>query len=150
LTGRIPLWGAAMPEVWKKPILGHGYLASTFVAIQVPEIDWSASHMHNGFLEVLYNNGLVGFFLMVMIHLVVVYNLVRLIRRAPPADFRYQLAVGCLALYVNLLVGGFFNASFGGRAWSFFMMLLALVMVSEKLLILEVSPGLCETRNRGL
>ena len=102
--------------------------------------------MHNGFLETLYNNGLTGLVLILMVHVIIVYNLIRAIRRAPPTHFRYQLAVGCLAVYANLLIGGFFNASFGGRAWSFFMLLLALVIVSEKLVNLESRPELAEAQ----
>jgi len=31
-------------------------------------VSWQPGHLHNGFLEVLYNNGLVGLFVMVMMH----------------------------------------------------------------------------------
>ena len=145
-TGRTEFWAAVIPLGWQKPILGHGYLAASFVAIQNPGFDWQPNHMHNGFLEAFYNNGLTGLVLILMVHVIIVYNLIRAIRRAPPTHFRYQLAVGCLAVYANLLIGGFFNASFGGRAWSFFMLLLALVIVSEKLVNLESRPELAEAQ----
>lgn len=133
LTGRTPLWQAVLPEIWQRPILGRGYVASTFVSIQVNGIPWEAGHMHNGFLEALYNNGLVGLILIVAIQVIIVRNLWRSVRHSAPADYSYQLGIGCLAIYVNLLINGLANASFGGRAWHPFMVLLALVVVSDRL-----------------
>ena len=133
LTGRTPLWEVAFPAILQKPILGHGYVASTFVSVQVSGVPWDAGHMHNGFLEVLYNNGLIGFVLVLAIHVVIVRNLLRVMRRVAPSDYLYQLGVGCFAVYINLLINGFANASFGGRAWHPFMVLLALVVISDKL-----------------
>jgi O-antigen ligase len=114
------------------PIVGHGYLASRFVAQEV-EMPWTeAGHMHNGFLEALYNNGLVGLLILVGIHFVIVKNLWRALKDAPNRS-SHLLAVGSSAIYINLLVNGLFNASFGGRASTPFMLLLGLVVVSEVL-----------------
>ena len=133
LTGRMPLWEVAFPAIFQKPILGHGYVSSTFVSVQVNGIPWEAGHMHNGFLEALYNTGLIGFVLILAIHVVIVRNLLRVIRSAASTEYLYQLGVGCFAIYIDLLINGFANASFGGRALHPFMILLALVMVSGKL-----------------
>jgi hypothetical protein len=38
-----------------------------------------------------------------------------------------------MAIYTNLFINGMFNATFSGRAGAPFMMLLALVIVSERL-----------------
>lgn len=139
-TGRTTLWSNVMPAIRQKPILGHGYLASTFVEFQVNAVTWGASHLHNGFIEVLYNNGLIGLVLIVIINVVIVRNLIRVLRRAPPTDAIYRVGAGCLALYAHLLINGFFNASFGGKARPPFMLLLALVLVSNKLLELLPRP----------
>lgn len=140
LTGRTDLWEVAVPAILEKPIIGHGYVASAFVSVQVSGIPWEAGHLHNGFLEVLYNNGIIGFFLILAIHLVLIRNLWRVIRKGDPSEYIYQLGVGCFGIYVNLLINGLANASFGGRAWHPFMLLLALVVVSEKLAQLAVAP----------
>lgn len=139
LTGRTPLWEVAIPAIEKKPILGHGYVSSTFVAVLVNGVPWEAGHMHNGFLEALYNTGLIGFVLIVAMHVIIARNLLRVIRRASPAEYLYQLGVGCFAIYVNLLINGFANASFGGRAWHPFMVLIALVVISDKLAVIAAS-----------
>jgi exopolysaccharide production protein ExoQ len=133
LTGRTPLWQAAFPAILQKPIIGHGYVSSAFVSVQVNGIPWEAGHMHNGFLEALYNTGLVGLFLILAVHFVIARNLLRVIRREDRTSYLYQLGVGCFAVYLDLFINGFANASFAGRAWHPFMLLLALVVISEKL-----------------
>ena len=133
LTGRTPLWEVAFPAILQKPVIGHGYVSSTFVSVQVNGIPWEAGHMHNGFLEALYNNGLIGLVLILGILVIMGRNLLRVIRLAPRTDFRYQLGVGCFAIYVDLLINGLTNASFAGRAWHPFMLLLGLFVISEKL-----------------
>ena len=129
-----------MPAIQQKPILGHGYLASTFVEFQVNAVQWAASHLHNGFVEVLYNNGLIGFVLIVMVNVVIVKNLIRVLRRAPSTSAIYRVGAGCLAVYAHLLINGFFNSSFGGKARPPFMLMIALVVVSNKLLEFVSQP----------
>jgi O-antigen ligase len=131
LTGRTSLWTAIWPEIMQRPIVGHGYLASRFVA-QEMKVPWETGHMHNGFIEALYNNGLVGLIILIGIHLVIVKNLWRAVK-APANRNAHLLAVGSWAIYVNLLINGLSEASFGGRASPPFMLLLGLIVVSEAL-----------------
>lgn len=133
-TGRTLLWNAVIPAIRQKPILGYGYLASTFVGIQVNAVQWDAPQLHNGFLEVLYNNGLIGFIPILMINVVIVRNLIRVLWRAPSAGSIYRVGAGCLAVYSHLFINGFFNASFGGKVRPPFILLIGLVLVSNKLL----------------
>jgi O-antigen ligase len=140
-TGRTSLWANVMPAIRQKPILGHGYQASMFVEMQVNAVQWGASHLHNGFVEVLYNNGLLGLILIVIIIFAVPRNLIRVLRRAPSTDPVYRIAAGCLALYTLLFINGVFNASFGGKARPPFMLLFALVLISNKLLELVPTPS---------
>jgi O-antigen ligase len=133
LSGRTLLWNAVLPAIKAKPILGHGYMSSEFIAIQINAVGWSAPQLHNGFLEALYNTGILGLLAMMMILLVIPRNLIRVLRVAPKSDYLYQVAAGCLALYGFLIINGFFNSSFGGKCTSPFMVLLGLVIVSHKL-----------------
>jgi O-antigen ligase len=142
LTGRTLLWSAVMPAIWHQPILGHGYLASTFVQFQVNGVDWPAPQLHNGFVEVLYNNGLIGLIPILVINFVIARNLIQVLRRAPSTGAIYRLGAGCLALYAHLFLNGLFNASFGGRVRPPFILLLSLVLVSNKLLELLPRPQL--------
>ena len=133
ITGRTELWKAAWPDILQRPIVGHGYLASRFLSEHVEGAFGEAGHMHNGFLEALYNNGLIGLIILVAIHLVIVKNLWRA-RKGPPDRNAQLLVVGSSAIYVNLLINGLFNATYGGRASAPFMLLLGLLVVSEALL----------------
>ena len=132
ITGRTGLWRAVWPEILQHPLVGHGYLGSRFLSEQVEGTFGGAGHTHNGFIEALYNNGLVGLCILVGIHFVIVKNLWRALKGPPDRNARL-LAIGCWAIYVNLLINGLFNASFGGRASTPFMLLLGLLVVSEVL-----------------
>lgn len=133
LSGRAHLWRTVVPEIWQRPFIGHGYLASRFVALQVEKVPFGAPHMHNGFLEVLYNDGIVGLLVMSLIQIVITVNLVKAFRRSRSSRALRLFTVGSIVLFLNLLINGLFNASFGGRAEAPFMLLLALVAISENL-----------------
>ncbi len=138
ISGRADLWRTVAPAIWQRPIIGHGYLASRFVALQIENVPFGAPHMHNGFLEVMYNQGLIGLVLIVIIHLVVVINLLRAFRlRRNTSSGMRLFTIGSIVLYLNLLINGLFNASFGGRAEAPFMLLLALVVISDSLVKLS-------------
>jgi hypothetical protein len=139
-SGRTILWKAVIPEVEHKPIQGHGYMASEFVMFQVNAVGWAAPHLHNGFLEALYNTGLLGFIPMMMMIFVIPKNLIRVLRRTPKDEYLYRVAAGSFALYAFLLINGFFNSSFGGKCTPPFMLLMGLVVVSQKLLQQAPAP----------
>jgi O-antigen ligase len=132
-SGRTILWSAVAPEIKARPIIGHGYMASEFLMFQVNAVGWAAPQMHNGFLESLYNNGLLGFIPMMAILIVIPVDLYRVLRRVPSTEYMYRIAAGTLSLYVFLLINGFFNSSFGGKPTAPFMLLLCLLLVSQKL-----------------
>src|SRR5207302_817100 len=50
LTGRTELWQLALPAIAQRPIAGHGFMASKFIA-QAASLDWDAGQLHNAFLE---------------------------------------------------------------------------------------------------
>jgi O-antigen ligase len=138
-TGRTDLWSFVTPLILQNPILGHGFIASRFIAVIHPDTPFGSSHMHNSFIEALYNNGLVGLVLVLMINFVIVRNLWRTIRHSISPELRY-LAVGCLAAYANLLINAMCNATFGGRPDASYLMLVAMVVISTQLLRMSRSP----------
>lgn len=143
LTGRVQLWIFVWPAIVQKFIIGHGYVSSRFVSIAMPGTPFQAGHMHNGFMEALYNNGILGLFAVLMVHLAIVRNLYKAIRGGLSQRAR-QLSIGCGAVYANLLINGMFNATFSGRANAPFMMLLALVVISSRLVREVQSPGVMQ------
>lgn len=133
LSGRTDLWKFVMPAVKDKIILGHGFVGSRFVSVLMPGTPFEAGHMHNGFLEATYNNGIIGLFFIVTIQVIIVRNLIRAMRATSNMKIR-ALAAGGLAVYVNILLNAVFNATFGGRPDAPFMLLIALVAMSTALL----------------
>ncbi|MGH9328220.1 MAG: O-antigen ligase family protein [Terriglobia bacterium] len=130
LTGRTELWNAALPAIWERPIRGHGYMGSKFASLSLQRFGWEADHMHNAFLDVLYNNGLIGLVFILMMHIIIVINLLQVMRRpgAPPG--LRELAVGLLAVYADLLINAFFDSIIGSRPETLFMLFLAVFAMS--------------------
>jgi O-antigen ligase len=132
ISGRTELWAAVLATVKQRPILGNGYVAGRFVSLHVDEAFAEAGNLHNGFLEALYNNGVSGLLPVLAMHLVILKN-VAAVLKATWRGQRNLLATGILALYINILINGFSNATFGGRAYAPFMLFMGLVVVSESL-----------------
>jgi O-antigen ligase len=128
VTGRTDVWTAGWQLIKQKMILGRGFMSSRFLAYKI-DVSWQPGHLHNGFLEVLYNNGLIGLFVMLMMHGMIIRNLVRVMRRVS-----LPLAAGCFAVYLDILINGMVSRAFGSRPDATFTMMFALVFVSERLL----------------
>ena len=142
LTGRTNVWAAAVPFLRQNFLFGKGYLASYFAWAFAKNRLSTAGHMHNGFLEVMYNNGFVGLVPIVAFFWVTAKNLLGSLRmtsrgqqtRDPRVGQVYLLTLGCLVIYLNLFLNGMFEASFGARAVSLFMLLIAVFVLSRLLL----------------
>jgi O-antigen ligase len=136
VTARSGLWAEAVPFIRSRPILGYGYASSRFISLQVGDVTWDPGHLHNGFLEAQYNNGFLGLLVMLVIQGCIIGGVVRLVRDQTVNARLRALAIGCAAIYFNILLNGMFNASFGGRAGGTFIVLLALLMLTERLTFL--------------
>jgi len=130
LTGRTPVWESTVAAIWKRPVFGYGFMATKFMSTSM-ELEWAAEKAHNVFLEVLYNNGLVGLAFFVAMNAAILKNLSRVIRRSrATASFR-SMAAGCLAIQASVLLNGIAASLFGGRVSGPSIMLMALVGVSD-------------------
>jgi len=140
LTGRVDIWNHAINAIKTKPILGYGYLGTYFSWENTSGLKAGAIHLHNGFLEVAYNNGVVGEFFLLMIHFIMLRNIFsalrtsKILRNLQPASEQawhgYLIAIACLGLYVHTFLQGLFGGHFGGRCMSPYMLWLALFMLS--------------------
>src|SRR5262249_53364796 len=112
LSGRTNLWSVVWPEIVHHPIVGHGYRSSRFISQEVEGAFAEAGHTHNSFLEVLYNNGVVGLIPILFMIWLIVTNLAFVLKRTPTQQVRYYAALS-LALFVQLLVWGMVSPTFG-------------------------------------
>jgi O-antigen ligase len=133
VTGRSDVWIAGWQLIKAKLLLGRGFMSSRFLAYKI-HVSWQPGHLHNGFLEVMYNNGLVGLFVIVMLQGWIVRNLVRVMRSVDHDHPLHQLAVGCFAIYLDILINGLVSRTFGSRPDGTFMILFSLVFISDRLL----------------
>jgi O-antigen ligase len=129
LTGRTNLWADAWPSIKAHPIFGNGYRASRFLSEEVPGAFQEAGNMHNSFLEVLYNNGLMGLIPIVVMNVLIVVNLKNVILRPPTMELRYY-AAAALALQTHLFVWGLVAITFGGAPDDRFMTFFAILLIS--------------------
>lgn len=132
-TGRTDVWSAGWELIKAKMLLGRGFMSSRFFAYKV-SISWQPGHLHNGFLEVWYNNGLIGLIVMLTMHYWLVRNLYLTMRTASFDDPVHMLAAGCFAIYLDILVNGMFSRTFGSRPDATFMILFSLIFVGDRLL----------------
>lgn len=128
VTGRTDVWSAGWQLIKQRMLFGRGFMSSRFLAYKI-SVSWQPGHLHNGFLEVWYNNGLIGLFVMIMMHAMIVRNLILVMRKVS-----LPLAAGCFAIYLNILINGMVSRAFGSRPDATFTMMFALVFVSERLL----------------
>jgi O-antigen ligase len=145
LTGRTGIWDAAIPAIQNRLLLGHGYMASRFVSYEIGSTGegmWEADHMHNAFLDVLYNSGVIGFSMFLMMHVIIIRALVQVIRKNSSTqadDGVFQgIAAGALAIYTNLIINAFFNAIIGGRPSSLYMLFMAIFVLAHTLQRLQL------------
>lgn len=141
LTGRTVIWTTAFNAIKTKPIFGHGYLGTYFSWENTSGLESGAVHLHNGFLEVAYNDGIIGEILLLMIHFMIVRNIFRsmhiskILRGRDPdneeAWHAYLLTIGALGIYVHSFIQGLFGADFGGRCMSPYMLFLAIFMIAD-------------------
>jgi len=133
VTGRADVWVAGWQLIKAKILLGRGFMSSRFLAYKI-NVSWQPGHLHNGFLEVMYNNGLIGLGVMLMLQGWIVRNLVSVMRAVDHDHPLHQLAVGCFAVYLDILINGLVSRTFGSRPDATFMVLFSLVFVSDRLL----------------
>jgi O-antigen ligase len=129
ISGRTDLWSAAWPEITSHLALGHGYVSSKFISMDVG-IPWYAGHMHNAILETLYNNGLPGLAILLAINWFIATDLISLYRHAVRREIR-MVATALLALYAFIFLNGLTESYFGGQASAFYLLFLGLFSVSE-------------------
>ena len=134
LTGRTSIWSGTLNVIFQRPVLGHGYVSSRFLFEMVRgPLQWA--NTHNAFLEAWFNNGLIGLALILAMHAVILSNLWKVLRMTPSRSRVYLLATGCAVIYLNVLINGMVTAScFGGRTRALFVIFLALVAFSGRLL----------------
>jgi O-antigen ligase len=144
LTGRTDIWQMALPKIRQNPFLGHGYLASKFMWVSMTGPFAEVGHLHNGFLETLYNQGLVGLICLLGLHASILANL--FVARKTSASVHSKLdftvlnvlVVGSFCLYLDLLINGLFTVAFGGRPTAHFMMFFAVLAWSMALRAMAV------------
>jgi O-antigen ligase len=109
---RFEIWSAVWPIFWKEKLTGYGFASSHLLAFPNAKDQESARHLHNSYLELFGDLGLIG----TVLFLLVLYRLaqkgVTLTRRRAPPEERHLYAV-----FISIFVAGVVNAFF--ESWLF-------------------------------
>lgn len=133
LTGRMDLWQASLPTILDNIWIGSGYVSSKFSSMTLEGVRWEAGHLHNAFLDVLYNNGVVGLSLVILINFKLMKTLFQIIKRSDPHGEFFVIGVGLLSLYFFMFLNAFAYVPFGGRPHNQFILFLTIYMMAHKL-----------------
>lgn len=115
-SGRMMAWSYVMPKIWESPIIGYGRQAMIRIGLwqrilQEHGENETFPHPHNAYLEVLLDNGFVGFFMVMPFFFCILWQSLKLFRDRSDPLF---CAVGgtSLALLLGLLIAGMASESF--------------------------------------
>jgi O-antigen ligase len=107
LTGRTTIWQSVMAAIFKRPLLGYGYMAfwqqsSGRVNSVFLENRWSVAGSHNGFLEVWLSLGAIGLALVLFTFVRALLDAVRCLLRASSPSLNWFGALILLTLVLNI------------------------------------------------
>ncbi|WP_129127853.1 O-antigen ligase family protein [Geomonas oryzae] len=120
LTGRTLFWPLVLDQVYKSPIVGHGFYASQFMLFGVPSVD-------NTYLEVLLGLGIIGLAAFSIVVASVTYNIWLSRHKACTGSLEHRLiwteiAVIFIFLFFRSLTGpSFQNLNFNLTIFVFVM-----------------------------
>ena len=105
-AGRVNAWPYVIAKIKQAPLFGYGRMAMVRTGVSselAEEIGDGFNHPHNAYLEMLLDNGLVGFFCVIPLYLILLRRLLGLFR--DPEDRLVEVAGGvALSLLLALLV----------------------------------------------
>ena len=133
LTGRMELWQASFPTILENIWIGSGYVSSKFSSLTLDGIRWEAGHLHNAYLDVLYNNGVIGLGLILLINFKLITTLVQIIKKSITHTEYHIIGVGLLSLYSFMFINAFAYVPFGGRPHNQFILFMTMYMLAQKL-----------------
>ncbi len=118
-SGRNLAWPLVIEKIWESPILGYGREAMSTTGIFLKMFDEYGEgdafpHPHNVYLEVLLDNGVVGFLIIVPFFLVVLWHGFRLLLDRTDPLLTAAGGMAC-ALVLALLVAGMGGQTFYPR-----------------------------------
>ncbi len=153
LTGRTSLWANLIPEISRRPFLGHGYSAywngwlSPARRIWLLE-DWNPPSAHNAALEYLLQIGVVGLVAVLIFFATSVVRSTRLIRDFPGAPATLPIAMLSYMLMFSMTESGILSRGIGWLLVSASTMSAATLLTGEKMMNLSkpAPPALHQPR----
>ena len=121
-SGRTIAWSYVIPKIGESPLFGYGRLAMIRTGIYQKVMDdydegESFPHPHNAYLEMLLDNGYLGFFLVMPFYLVVLFHSLRVLLDRSDPLFAAVGGAAC-SLVLALLIASMGSQTFYPREGS--------------------------------
>jgi O-antigen ligase len=116
-SGRTMIWPYVIDKIEESPIIGHGRLAMTRTGVStflLEELGEGFPHPHNAYLEMLLDNGVVGFLLVMPFYGLIVWYSIRLFRDSRNPMFVAIGGISC-SLVLALLIAAMGSQTFYPR-----------------------------------
>ncbi|HEY3913008.1 MAG TPA: O-antigen ligase family protein [Verrucomicrobiae bacterium] len=115
-SGRVVAWSYVIPKIWDAPFIGYGRQAMIRIGLWQKILESQGEgetfpHPHNAYLEVLLDNGFVGFVLVMPFYIFIVWQSIKIFHDRSDPLF---CAVGgaSLTLVLGLLIAAMASESF--------------------------------------
>lgn len=124
-SGRLNYWQYGFLAFYESPILGNGAYSGVRFKV-LPMIDDSTlSSLHNSWVDLLVNNGLFGFILMLILVLILLKRLFNGVRKG--ALFSYEFSIYFSVMIISLFRSFFSNAFVYHSDFIFFLIIIGVV-----------------------
>jgi O-antigen ligase len=138
-AGRNIAWPLVIEKIKEAPIIGYGRegMKQTGIATTLSlEFKESAPHPHNAYLEILLDNGIIGFIIVISFYFLIIKNSLTLFRDRDSIHFRVIGGI-CLSLVGSQLIGSLTGQTFYPReltagTWCSIGLLLRMVVIRSK------------------
>jgi O-antigen ligase len=143
-AGRIIIWPFVIEKIRQRPIVGYGRLAMVRTGLTyflATKLDEGFAHPHNAYLEMLLDNGLIGFVIVMPFYGLVVWYAFVLVLDSRSSIY---VAVGgsTLAIVLGLLIAGMGSQTFYPReGWvGMWCLIFLMLRVRRQRRLLDLAP----------
>ncbi len=139
LTGRVPLWEAALDYVFARPLTGYGYQGfwtSDHTGQIASRIGWAPYAGHSTYIDLLLGLGLFGLLVFLLVYALGIRRARKNFRQTGNVIYAFMAAVLCFALMHGLLETMLLTAN-----WLSFLCLTVLVILGFQEPEPALSPG---------
>lgn len=133
---RIVMWETGIKIFKDNPVFGIGDIdiKKVYQMYKIPESHGEGSHMHNNFMQILVNFGIIGLISWLILILYIFFRQVKIFTKTKNDEFLNLLSLISVTSFIALMVTGLTEYNFGDAEFAaVFWFALSLAFIAEKL-----------------